>query len=83
MILVFDEPKTNKNFIKFKDIDESIDLKKHLYKINNKDSSEYKYKLIKALYYFNDIEDNKLYVNIPEEEKNNYIPYAIFYKKNK
>ena len=83
LILVFDEPKTNKNFIKFKDIDESIDLKKHLYKINNKDSSEYKYKLIKALYYFNDIEDNKLYVNIPEEEKNNYIPYAIFYKKNK
>ena len=83
LILVFDEPKTNKNFIKFKDIDESIDLKKHLYKINNKDSSEYKYKLIKALYYFNDIGDNKLYVNIPEEEKNNYIPYAIFYKKNK
>ena len=82
LILVFDEPKTNKNFIK-NYIDEDIDLKKHLYKINNSDSSEYKYKLIKALYFFNDIEDNKLYVNIPEEEKNNYIPYAIFYKKNK
>ena len=39
LILVFDEPKTNKNFIKLNYIDESIDLKKHLYKINNKDSS--------------------------------------------
>ena len=78
LILVFHEPRMNKNFIKFH-IDENIDVKKHLYKIDNLDSS--KYKLIKALYLFNDIEDNKLYMDITDEEKNNYIPYALFYKK--
>ena len=39
-----------------------------------------KYKLIKALYVYDDENDNYLYVDIPESEKKNYIPYIIIYK---
>ena len=39
------------------------------------------YKLIKALYVFNDINDDKIYIDIPDNERNNYIPYILFYQK--
>ena len=79
LILVFDKPKNNKNYIKFNNIDQNIDLKDQLYQMNILDSS--KYKLITTIYVFDDKEDNYLYVNIPNDENNNYIPYIIFYKK--
>ena len=80
LVLVFDKKQKNKNLIEFNNIEESIDLEQHLSsEIKNLDSS--KYKLIKALYVFKDMHDNKLYVDIPDDEKNKYIPYAIFYKK--
>ena len=77
LILKFEKPKDNKKFIKFKII-ENIDLKEHML-LETKFSI--KYKLLKALYVFNDSEDNKLYVDIPDNEENNYIPYIIFYQK--
>ena len=79
LILILDKPKNNKNYIKFNNIDQNIDLKDQLYQMNIIDSS--KYKLINTFYVFDDKEDNYLYVNIPNDENNNYIPYIIFYKK--
>ena len=60
LILVFDKPKNNKNYIKFNNIDENIDLKDQLYQMNIIDSS--KYELIDIIYVFDDKEDNYLYV---------------------
>ena len=79
LILVFDKQKNNKNYIKFNNIDQIIDLKDQLYQMNVIDSS--KYKLITTIYVFDDKEDNYLYDNIPNDEKNNYIPYIVIYKK--
>ena len=63
-------------FIKL-NIEQDIDLKKYLLE----GSVITKYKLIKALYVNDDENDNFLYIDIPESEKKNYIPYIIIYKK--
>ena len=68
LILKFVNPKENKKYIKFNEAEKIIDLK------------EYKYELIKVLYVFDDLNDKKLYTDIPDDEKNNYIPYIIFYQ---
>ena len=81
LIIVFDKPKVNKNYISLNSIEENIDLKNYLINPNNLENNEYE--LIKVLYVFNDINDKKLYIDIPENEKNNYIPYIIFYEKRK
>lgn len=47
--------------------------------MNNTES--FKYKLIKALYLHDAQDDNQLYVDISNEEKNNYIPYIIIYQR--
>ena len=75
LILKFNNPKEKKYFIKL-NIEQDIDLKKYLlggYVMT-------KYKLIKALYVYDDENDNFLYIDIPESEKKNYIPYIIIYK---
>ncbi len=79
LIIVFDKPKVNKNYISLNSIEENIDLKNYLLNKNSLDKN--KYTLIKSLYVFDDINDENLYVNIPRNKKNNYIPYIIFYKK--
>ena len=79
LIIIFDEPQKNKNFIKLNSIDENFDLSQHLYKINNLESN--KYKLIKTFYASFDSNDKLLYIDVPEKEKSNYIPNIIFYKK--
>ena len=68
LILKFVNPKENKKYIKFNEAEKIIDL------------TEYKYELIKVLYVFDDLNDKKLYTDIPDNEKNNYIPYIIFYQ---
>ena len=68
LILKFVNPKENKKYIKFNEAEKIIDLK------------EYKYELIKVLYVFDDLNDKKLYTDIPDIEKKNYIPYIIFYQ---
>ena len=81
LILIFDNPQENKKYIKLNIIEENINLQSHMY-IPNKFNINYK--LIKVLYILNDlneINDNNLYIDIPEKEKNNYIPYIIFYHK--
>ena len=40
-----------------------------------------KYELIEVLYVLDDLDDKKLYVDISEKDRNNYIPYIIIYKK--
>ena len=78
LIIKFNNPKKEKQFIKLGyPIEENIDLIDHLF--NNPKAT--KYKLIKALYVFNSINDNKLYVDIPESESHDYIPFIIIYKK--
>ena len=79
LIIIFDEPKKNKNFIKLNSIDENFDLSQHLYEKNNLGSN--KYKLIKTFYASVESNDKLLYIDIPEKEKSNYIPNIIFYKK--
>ena len=79
LIIIFAEPKDKKKFITSNLIEENIDLKAHLLFPNDIDNN--KYKLLKVLYVFNDVNDEYLYVNIPEEEKNEYIPYIVFYIK--
>ena len=75
LILRFNNPKEKKDFIKL-NIEQDIDLQKYLLE----GSLMTKYKLIKALYVYDDENDNYLYVDIPESEKKNYIPYIIIYK---
>jgi len=79
LIIVFDKPKDNIKYIQSISIEENIDLKNYLFNPNSLDNN--KYTLIKSLYVFDDINDENLYVNIPQNKKNNYIPYIIFYKK--
>ena len=81
LIIIFEKPKENKNFIKFNMIGETIDLKKHLLSVNNLEKNEYR--LIKALYVYDELNDPNLYVDIPQGKENNYIPYIIFYRKMK
>ena len=77
LILKFNNPKEKKNYIQLNPIEKDIDLKKYLFK----GSIITKYELIKALYVYNDKNDNNLYVDIPENEMKDYIPYIIIYKK--
>ena len=74
----FENPKINKKYIKFNEIEKNIDLKNHMYLPNN---LNIKYELIEVLYVLDDLNDKKLYVGISEKDRNNYIPYIIFYKK--
>ncbi len=76
LILKFENP--NKKYIKFNEIEKNIDLKNHMYLPNN---FNIKYGLIEVLYVLDDLDDKKLYVDISEKDRNNYIPYIIFYKK--
>ena len=76
LILKFENP--NKKYIKFNEIEKNIDLKNHMYLPNN---FNIKYELIEVLYVLDDLDDKKLYVDISEKDRNNYIPYIIFYKK--
>ena len=62
------------------DVENNIDLKKHL-KENVNVINKTKYTLLKTLYVFKSDNDNKLYENIPNSDKNNYIPYLVFYKQ--
>ena len=78
LILKFENPKENKKYIKLDEIEKNIDLKNHMYLTND---LKIKYELIEVLYVFKDLNDKKLYVNVPNNERNNYIPYIIFYKK--
>ena len=78
LILKFENPKINKKYIKFNEIEKNIDLKNHMYLPNN---LNIKYELIEVLYVLDDLNDKKLYVGISEKDRNNYIPYIIFYKK--
>ena len=78
LILKFENPKENEKYIKFDKIENNIDLKEHMYIPTQ---FNIKYKLLKALYVFNDSKDNNLYIDIPENEKIKYIPYIIFYQK--
>ena len=78
LILKFENPKENKKYIKLNEIEKNIDLKNHMNLTNN---LKIEYERIKVLYVFNDLNDKKLYVDVPNNEKNNYIPYIIFYKK--
>ena len=78
LILKFENPKINKKYIKFNEIQKNIDLKNHMYLPNN---FNIKYELIEVLYVLDDLDDKKLYVDISEKDRNNYIPYIIFYKK--
>jgi hypothetical protein len=78
LTLIFDKPKENQKFIKLNSIEEKINLKSHMYQPND---LNIEYKLIKALYVFNDINDDKIYIDIPDNERNNYIPYILFYQK--
>ena len=78
LIIKFNNPKVKKKFINLDyPIEKNIDLKSHL----SNGSETTKFELITALYVFNDIKDNKLYVDIPESEYQNYIPFIIIYKK--
>ena len=78
LIIKFNNPKVKKKFINLDyPIEKNIDLKSHL----SNGSETTKYELITTLYVFNDINDNKLYVDIPESEYKNYIPFIIIYKK--
>ena len=77
LMLKFNNPKEKKNYIQLNPIEKDIDLKKYLFK----GSIITKYELIKALYVYNDKNDNSLYVDIPESEMKDYIPYIIIYKK--
>ena len=78
LTLIFDKPKENQKFIKLNSIEEKINLKSHMYQPND---LNIEYKLIKALYVFNGIDDDKIYIDIPNNERNNYIPYILFYQK--
>ena len=78
LILKFENPKINKKYIKFNEIEKNIDLKNHMYLPNN---LNIKYELIEVLYVLDDLDDKKLYVGISQKDRNNYIPYIIFYKK--
>ena len=75
----FDKPKDNKKYLSYKLVEENIDLKNRVLQMNNTES--FKYKLIKALYLHDAQDDNQLYVDISNEEKNNYIPYIIIYQR--
>ena len=79
LIIIFGKPQDNKNYIESNIIKENIDLKAHLLNPNNIDNN--KYELIKALYVFYNINDKNLYVDIPENEKKEYIPFIVFYRK--
>ena len=79
LIIIFGKPQDNKNYIESNIIKENIDLKAHLLNPNNIDND--KYELIKALYVFYNINDKNLYVDIPENEKKEYIPFIVFYRK--
>ena len=79
LILKFDKPKDNKKYLSYKLVEENIDLKNRVLQMNNTES--FKYKLIKALYLHDAQDDNQLYVDISNEEKNNYIPYIIIYQR--
>ena len=78
LILKFENPKMNKNYIKFKQIEKNIDLKNYMYLPNN---FNIKYELIEVFFVYDDLNDKKLYVDILENERSNYIPYILFYKK--
>ena len=78
LILKFENPKMNKNYIKFKQIEKNIDLKNYMYLPNN---FNIKYELIEVFFVYDDLNDKKLYVDIMENERSNYIPYILFYKK--
>ena len=80
LIIKFHKPKFN-NYIKPSLIEKTIDLKNHLSESNNNNNN--KYELMKVLYVLKDTQNINLYVNIPEDKKDNYIPYIIFYKKTK
>ena len=79
LIIIFGKPQDNKNCIESNIIKENIDLKAHLLNPNNIDNN--KFELIKALYVFYNINDKNLYVDIPENEKKEYIPFIVFYRK--
>ena len=78
LTLIFDKPKENQKFIKLNLIEETINIKSHLYQQNE---LIIEYKLIKTLYVFNDINDDKIYIDIPDNERNNYTPYILFDQK--
>ena len=78
LILKFENPIKSKKYIKFNEKEKNIDLKNHMHLSNN---FNIKYELIKVFYVFDDSNDKKLYVDVSENESNNYIPYIIFYKK--
>ena len=78
LILKFVNPKNNKKYIKFNEIEKNINLKNHMYLPNN---LNIKYELLKVFYVLDDSNDKKLYVDISKQNRNNYIPYIIFYKK--
>jgi len=79
LIIKFQKPKFN-NYIKLSLIEKTIDLKNHLSEANDNNN---KYELMKVLYVLKDTKNINLYVNIPEDKKDNYVPYIIFYKKTK
>ena len=56
------------------------DLKNHTHPPNN---FNIKYELIKNIFVSVDLNDKKLYVDMSEEGRNNYIPHILFYKKIK
>ena len=80
LILKFDIQKNNPQKYFKVDVENNIDLKKHL-KENVNVINKTKYTLLKTLYVFKSDNDNKLYENIPNSDKNNYIPYLVFYKQ--
>ena len=56
------------------------DLKNHTHPPNN---LNIKYELIKDIFVSDDLNDKKLYIDMSEEGRNNYISHILFYKKIK
>ena len=80
LILKFDIQKNNPQKYFKVDVENNIDLKKHL-KENVNVINKTKYTLLKTLYAFKSDNDNKLYENIQNSDENKYIPYLVFYKQ--
>lgn len=80
LILKFDIQKNNPQKYFKVDVENNIDLKKHL-KENVNVINKTKYTLLKTLYVFKSDNDNKLYENIQNSDENKYIPYLVFYKQ--